>query len=221
VLTVDTSRFQSLQTKAFIARVALGATLLYWVFEAVTVVLFVGSPGTATQGFIDLATRVETTYLLLVVVTAVSFVVWSFGAHANLARLGREGIRHRDAATIWWWILPVALLFMPYRVIGETVRGSVAPLGDPDWRTRRLPALVGWWTALFIAGQIVGQAGTVLSLSAVTDAELDYALVVIGFGALLLIGAAVTALVLVSRVTEAQARHADALALLPPAPLTV
>ena len=89
--------------------------------------------------------------------SGITFVVWSFLAHSNLDTFGRHDQTHSHRATIWWWIAPLANLVMPYRVMYETVRGSQAPAGDPDWKNTRLPRTVAWWTGLFIAGMILNQ----------------------------------------------------------------
>lgn len=74
---------------------------------------------------------------LLLVLTGILWMVWQYRAHTNLSLL--QPVRFRPGA-VWWWIVPVASLFMPYRAVREL---SEAGLDQP--------ALRRWWWGLFIA----------------------------------------------------------------------
>jgi hypothetical protein len=208
---IDESKFQSLVTKASLTRIALGTVFLYWVSEAAWAIVILGWIDDVPGDWWARLSRVETSYPLLVLVTGILFVIWSHGAHANLAKLGREQVRHSNQATIWWWFVPIANLFMPFKVVFETVRGSAAALDDPSWRLRRIPPSAGWWAGLFLAGGCLSQLGGFLALTMTTEAGLQTATWVILAGALVMIGCSITAMALIAQVTESQARHADQL----------
>lgn len=136
--------------------------------------------------------------------TAIAFLSWSYKAHANLRLLRSAGIRHADAATLWWWLVPVAFLVMPFRVMFETVRGSLAPSDDAEWRRMRLAPSAVAWTVLFLGGTIVFQLGERLAYAATSDSALLTSLSVSIAGSAALAGAAIAAIVMVTRVTRAQ-----------------
>ncbi|HEX6946331.1 MAG TPA: DUF4328 domain-containing protein [Acidimicrobiia bacterium] len=136
---------------------------------------------------------------------AISFVAWSYRAHANLRVLGRDGLRHADEATIWWWLAPFANLFMPFRVVYETVRGSTAPLANSNWRATPLDPAAGWWTGLFIAGLLIERWADAMVNAALYLEDLVGPLQLSGFSYLVLAGAAAAAVIMINRVTTAQA----------------
>ncbi|MGE0323116.1 MAG: DUF4328 domain-containing protein [Polyangiaceae bacterium] len=54
---------------------------------------------------------------------ALSFVIFAYRASRNARALGVE-LRHSAGATIFWFIVPLANLFMPYQVMKELWSGS-------------------------------------------------------------------------------------------------
>lgn len=164
---------------------------------------------TTDPSSIDAATGIYGLYVLTALSTAVAFVLWSYRAHGNLKVLGREGIRHSDQATIWWWIVPIAFLFMPYRVVFETVRGSQANLDDPNWRHHQLDGSAVTWTGLVLGGLFVQGFGNTMVDQALSLSELTTAFAITGFGSLVLASGAIAGIVMVGRVTQAQIRHLD------------
>ena len=89
-------------------------------------------------------------YTIVEVVTLVAFIVWLYGAHTNLSVFGRSS-RFKTAATVYWWFVPIANLFMPYQVVAELQEEMVA-LGTDDWQDRD-PVI--WWWSLLVGGVIL------------------------------------------------------------------
>jgi hypothetical protein len=91
-------------------------------------------------------------YLLVLVATAGLFISWHHSAHRNLRTYGREP-RFADAATVYWWFIPVANLIMPYLVVKETVDETKELFpGFVESDPTRL-----WW-ALFAGGYVLSLA---------------------------------------------------------------
>lgn len=89
-------------------------------------------------------------YAIVAVVTLIIFMTWLYGAHINLSAFGRVS-RFRSAATIYWWLVPVANLFMPYRVVAN-IQDEMVAVGTDDWQDRDP---VKWWWWLLVGGVIL------------------------------------------------------------------
>lgn len=75
-------------------------------------------------------------FLGLLLVTGILWMVWQHRAHANLNALQRAYYR---PGAIWWWIVPVATLFMPFLAIRELAQAS-----------SDRPTLRRWWWGTYI-----------------------------------------------------------------------
>ncbi|MGQ0849784.1 MAG: DUF4328 domain-containing protein [Actinomycetota bacterium] len=76
-------------------------------------------------------------FLGVFILTGVVWMVWQYQAHANLAAMGP--VRFRPAA-VWWFVVPVATLFMPYLAVAE-----LAKSGEDRPRLRQ------WWWGAYLA----------------------------------------------------------------------
>jgi hypothetical protein len=90
---------------------------------------------------------------LAILVTAVVWILWHFRAHSNLSTFGITGLRFSPGAVIAWWIVPLANLVLPVLTTAETWKASAAAADrqPSDWRASRVPALLGWWWAAWVA----------------------------------------------------------------------
>jgi hypothetical protein len=87
--------------------------------------------------------------VLLVVVTAVVWLVWQYRSQANVRALGAKGLRFRPTFTVLAWIVPVANLVLPLFSVRELWRASDPDVGPDGWRGGRThPAIWVWWLAL-------------------------------------------------------------------------
>jgi Domain of unknown function (DUF4328) len=88
---------------------------------------------------------------------AIAFLIWYARAYGNLERLGARGeFRSRRWAIVSWFV-PFVNYVVPKRVMNVIWRAS-----DPDlpavatyWESRRVPALLHWWWAMWIVSTFV------------------------------------------------------------------
>lgn len=83
------------------------------------------------------------------IMTGISWLVWQHRAHANRSAMAADALR---PGVVWWWLVPVASLFMPFVAIRDLARGHDRP------RLR-----LWWWTAYLLFGILSGLA-TILPL---------------------------------------------------------
>jgi two-component system OmpR family response regulator len=90
--------------------------------------------------------------LVLYVASAVAFLVWIRRSYARLAARRITGLRYGPMTAVLWFLVPVAFLFVPRRVVTELWYANPLPAGGRvDNRRRRVPLLIAvWWTA-FVA----------------------------------------------------------------------
>jgi hypothetical protein len=79
----------------------------------------------------------------------VLFLVWIYRAARNVRALGREGMTITPGWCVGWFFVPVAMLFMPYRAMGE-----IAATSDAQERGQVPTFVLGWWL-LFVGDRIL------------------------------------------------------------------
>jgi hypothetical protein len=84
------------------------------------------------------------------ILTGIAWMVWQYRAHANRSAMADDALK---PSMVWWWLVPVASLFMPFVAIRDLVQG-----GHDRPRLR-----AWWWTAYLLFGVVSGLA-TVLPL---------------------------------------------------------
>jgi putative regulator of septum formation/uncharacterized protein DUF4328 len=80
--------------------------------------------------------------------TGIAWMVWQHRAHANRAALVEGALK---PAVVWWWLVPVASVFMPYVAIRDLARGQ-----------HDRPLLRKWWWASYLLFGIVSGLATIL-----------------------------------------------------------
>jgi len=93
---------------------------------------------------------------------AVVFLMWINRAHKNLPPLGATNLRFTSGWAVGWFFVPIMSLFRPYQVVSEIMRASSPNANMVDsnsWRELPTPAIVGWWWALFLISNFIGQIG--------------------------------------------------------------
>lgn len=88
--------------------------------------------------------------LVAYIAAAVLVIVWFYRARKNVDAFPEAQPGMRAGWAIGGWFIPFANLVIPYRVMADTARGSLA--------RSRTPALVGIWWAAFLVYSLVGQA---------------------------------------------------------------
>jgi hypothetical protein len=101
---------------------------------------------------------------LLLLATAVVFIMWFFRAYSNVERLGAAPLRFGRGWAIGAWFVPILNLFRPKQIANDIWRGSdpglPRPAGPGAWRDGPIPgALFGFWWALWLlSGVATGPA---------------------------------------------------------------
>jgi Domain of unknown function (DUF4328) len=85
--------------------------------------------------------------------------LWLYRAYANLEPLGHPG-RTSPALALGWFFIPIANVWMPYRVVKEIWDNTLATPSR---------GLVATWWASWLAGIVVGNLQLVLSLRETSD----------------------------------------------------
>jgi hypothetical protein len=145
---------------------------------------------------------------------AVAFMIWLFTARLNCDNLGGNA-SWTPGWAIGGWLLPVASLYIPYKVVLDVREASETDEPDESApRLRRAP--VGLWWAAFIVMSVLGAIDGVVQTEASTKATLPSLLDgrTLVYGATVLevvstIVCAVLACLVVLRITRAQRRTAQ------------
>jgi len=92
--------------------------------------------------------------------------IWHYRAGANLHALDRTLLMYSPAAQVYWWFVPIANLFMPFKTMSELLRGAAE--SDVDnaafGAIRSNPAAtMGLWWALHLIGGFANQCSFRLS----------------------------------------------------------
>jgi len=90
---------------------------------------------------------------VLVVVLAVSFLRWLHRVAVQVRAHGATGLRLSPDARVWWWFVPVAWFWMPYRAVRELWHAAgTGSHGEEVRHAKGSPLLLAWWTLGVIAG---------------------------------------------------------------------
>lgn len=122
------------------------------------------NPQTAER-IVTLFDAANTANVLILVLTAVAYLWWSYRMHRNLRALGVTRLELSSGWAIGGFFVPIMNLFRPCEVMCEVARGS-----DPQaysstfhhWNRGQVTPLVGFWWALFLLKNIVAQVAQVM-----------------------------------------------------------
>ncbi|KAF0208905.1 MAG: hypothetical protein FD171_546 [Actinobacteria bacterium] len=139
---------------------AYAAAALLVVFQDILVsVALAVRPASATS----LAANLSLAYLqdALWWVTGVVFLMWIYRANKNLHSLSALPMSFTPAWSIGWYLVPVAMFFMPYQSMREIWQVSHSGRSSSH-------GVLGWWWGLWLAMVLLGSLAT-RSLALVTD----------------------------------------------------
>ena len=142
----------------------------------------------------------------LVLATAVAFLLWLYQARVNVRALGvRRPAFGREWAVLAF-LVPVVNFFRPYQVVREVWQASTPENQDPfNWRTVRVSRVVPLWWGLVAASVGLGLLAAVTGFGAgVNLAKLELTTALTIGASLLGGGAAGAAILLVTRISDAQ-----------------
>ncbi len=109
-----------------------------------------GSPGPLADG-------VFAAEGIVLLVTALLFLLWFRRAYHNLAPLGARGLRFAGGWAIGAWFVPLLGLVRPKQVLNDIWRASDPELpvdDDGSWRRKPVPSVLTWWWLAFLASMI-------------------------------------------------------------------
>ncbi|HEY1860280.1 MAG TPA: DUF4328 domain-containing protein, partial [Gemmataceae bacterium] len=116
-------------------------------------------PNQAEAALYDgLDTAIGALDILLSIVTAVLFCVWTYRAYKNLRRLGVRGLKHSPGWAVGYFFIPIVNLFKPCAVFLEMWRASdpKSPIDDAyAWQNGSAGALVGLWWASWVISNLI------------------------------------------------------------------
>lgn len=156
--------------------------------------------------------------LLVYFATAVAFLAWFHRVHKNLPCLGGRGLKYSPGWAVGGFFVPFLNLVRPLQVMREVWHGSdpsglerdTASSGPSIRNQLGTPALMGWWWALFLIANFLGNIIIRMSFSEnQTLDELQTLSGVLVFSDILDVPAVLVAVRLVGRITDWQARRAD------------
>jgi hypothetical protein len=97
--------------------------------------------------------------LLVWLGTVVTFLVWFRRAYRNLPALGAESPRFSSGWAVGAWFVPFLNLVRPKQIMDDIWRASdpaLPPHAGAAWQQQRVPSLLHWWWAAFIASNLLG-----------------------------------------------------------------
>lgn len=94
-------------------------------------------------------------YLAVYIATAIIFMKWIYRANLNCRGFGATDMKDTPGWSIGWYFIPIMNLFRPFQAMKEIWMVSADPV---NWRTQKTGALLGWWWALWLLSNFLGQA---------------------------------------------------------------
>jgi uncharacterized protein DUF4328 len=156
--------------------------------------------------------------VLLLLGTAVAFLMWFHRTHKNLPSLGGRELRYTPGWAVGGFFVPFLNLVRPLQVMREVWHSSDPSglqrdevFGSSSTRNQlRTPPLVGWWWALFVVTGLLGNITTRMAFAPNQTLEklqtLSFLLVI---SDVLELPNVLVAIRLVSRITTWQAHRAE------------
>jgi hypothetical protein len=79
--------------------------------------------------------------------TGIAWMVWQHRAHANRVAMSDDALK---PSVVWWWLVPIASVVMPFLAIRDLARGHDRP------------GLRRWWWASYLLFGVVSALATIL-----------------------------------------------------------
>ncbi len=86
-------------------------------------------------------------FVVASVLELATMLLWIYAGARNLVALRREALRYTPFTSVAWFFMPIANLWMGYRVLAEIWRASDPEARDPAaWVETKAPLkLLAWW----------------------------------------------------------------------------
>lgn len=140
-------------------------------------------------------------YIGVYLVTVVAFLKWVYRASVNCRGFSSQDMRFTPGWSVGYYFIPFLNLFRPYQSMKEIWHVSHGPL---DYDLQKRSALLGWWWALWLISNFVGQAAGRLALNADTIDELRFATFVSILSSLITMLLCIVAMALIKSIANRQ-----------------
>ncbi|MET9296748.1 DUF4328 domain-containing protein [Streptomyces sp. NPDC003077] len=147
--------------------------------------------------------RVGIFQILGTLATAVVFIIWLHRVRTNAEIFAADMCSLGRGWAIGAWFVPIANLWLPYRVARESWDASTQMGPDGMWRNAPKGVLNAWWT-LWVVGGILSRIGGFVYQGVETPEELKKAAGLLMFCDVLGLAAAVLAILFVRKLTSMQ-----------------
>lgn len=99
-------------------------------------------------------------FQMLVLLVCIPFVgAWIALANVSARAIGATGMRFSPFASVAWFAVPIAYIWMPYRAVSEIWRAIHEPV---NWQSERAPALLRAWWGFWVLYMLSNRAVRVL-----------------------------------------------------------
>lgn len=88
---------------------------------------------------------------ILTICLPVLFVTWHWRSRKRLER--HISFERTRWSTLWWWLIPIANIWMPFVVAAETLRSARPDPEEGGWSVGQIRFLTITWAAAFWAGR--------------------------------------------------------------------
>jgi Domain of unknown function (DUF4328)/Protein of unknown function (DUF2510) len=151
-----------------------------------------------------------------------TFIPWFHRAYSNLPRLGHRLLRYSPGWAIGSWFIPIFNLFRPKQIANDVYRGSQPNSTGREFFSDPVDPLLHWWWGILLASGLVARAAAtvindanddvIFTAQAAVDAveQEKTGLVISGVASVMAIVAAVLAIRVIARLTDAQVSTASA-----------
>lgn len=172
------------RTRALIAMLCLALSLAASVLSLIVGIFHAGEISRGADGVLtaseDSFSTITLLYVganslqvLLLIATAIAFLMWLYRAYRNLESLRVGKVEFTAGWAVGWFFIPFANLIMPYRAVKELWLKS-----DPDLRannffpTTSSAPVIGWWWGFWIVAGITGNLSGRIYAGADTASQL-------------------------------------------------
>lgn len=166
---------QTLQRRARFVQVALGCTIAQALLSAGAREAWARAAGDSPSADSILA-GTATAHTLLLIVTAVGFLLWMHRLVALTRALDGHMLRWRPGQAVWGFVVPILSLFRPYQNLRDVQRLLIShPIAEPPpqpvrdaaggYRTMTFTAVppgkslsnafIGWWWGLYVVQNLM------------------------------------------------------------------
>jgi hypothetical protein len=187
---------------------ALADVALVGLFETALVRVDNDTATDTDRTFLLAGAAISLVVILVLVYTAVVFIVWLYRARKNLVTWGIQGLGWGPGWAIGGWFIPLANLVIPKLVVDTVWSGSRLPHTEHVARRSSNALIWSWWLCFLVGNFTTNMAARKQFTQDDTVAE------IVGYNTpstVLMLLAAVLAIVLVRRVTRMQEQRQVAL----------